>query len=368
MYKCKECGQEYNVKPEYCDCGNDEFETVVTETFAEQKLNKVNQAFQQNSENSSKEQVCKVLKQEQAQNINNDNLAQKKEHQKIVKIAHPFDIISFVIFCFCLALSVFVIFFAWNPIEEDLQKTEQIKPYETKVIPSIDSFWNNTPIKIKENTVTKKDEKLQIDNVANNVTQTLIPVKTTELKKNSVPLLNNNKVQPQKTNTTNKKIATKQSSAVSNKVNTATAKTKDEAAKKQAEIDKERKDAEEALLKKLQEEQAKKNAEEKAKQAAIANKEYSNYKAQLRNTIGRKVDFTRVIGDGDCTVSFKIDSNGKLINRSFTKQSTNNTLNDAVYQAIMSTPYFNPPPSAYKNETLNLNIKFNNGNFEISLF
>ena len=25
MYKCTECGMEYEVKPDYCDCGNDEF-------------------------------------------------------------------------------------------------------------------------------------------------------------------------------------------------------------------------------------------------------------------------------------------------------------------------------------------------------
>ena len=87
----------------------------------------------------------------------------------------------------------------------------------------------------------------------------------------------------------------------------------------------------------------------------------------MRNTIARKIDFTRVIGDGSCTVSFKIDSNGRFYNRSFTKQSSNNTLNDAVYNAIMATPSFNPPPEAYNNELLNINIKFYNGNFEISL-
>ena len=87
----------------------------------------------------------------------------------------------------------------------------------------------------------------------------------------------------------------------------------------------------------------------------------------MRNTFARKIDFTRVIGDGSCTVSFKIDLNGRLYNRSFSKQSSNNTLNDAVYAAVMATPTFNPPPEAYNNEVLNLNIKFYNGNFEISL-
>ena len=95
--------------------------------------------------------------------------------------------------------------------------------------------------------------------------------------------------------------------------------------------------------------------------------ELESYKISLRNTIGRKIDFTRVVGDGSCTISFKISSSGKLTNRSFSQQSSNITLNDAVYNAIMSTPSFNPPPEGYKNETINLSIKFYNGNFEITL-
>ena len=28
MFKCKECGAEYEIKPDYCDCGNDEFDEI----------------------------------------------------------------------------------------------------------------------------------------------------------------------------------------------------------------------------------------------------------------------------------------------------------------------------------------------------
>ena len=67
------------------------------------------------------------------------------------------------------------------------------------------------------------------------------------------------------------------------------------------------------------------------------------------------------------SIVFKIDSTGKLINRAFAKQSTNTTLNDAVYKAVMQTPSYNPPPKGYNGETLTLKITFYNGNFEISL-
>ena len=29
MFKCSECGQEFEIKPDYCDCGNDIFEEVL---------------------------------------------------------------------------------------------------------------------------------------------------------------------------------------------------------------------------------------------------------------------------------------------------------------------------------------------------
>ena len=96
-------------------------------------------------------------------------------------------------------------------------------------------------------------------------------------------------------------------------------------------------------------------------------REYDNYKILLRNSLGKKINFTNVIGDGECVISFRINSSGKLIERKFYKQSSNITLNEAVYSAVMSMPSYNPPPSGYKNETLYLKISFYNGNFSISL-
>ena len=44
MYKCKECGAEYENKPDYCECGNDEFEmeelTISNNGNAEQIIEK----------------------------------------------------------------------------------------------------------------------------------------------------------------------------------------------------------------------------------------------------------------------------------------------------------------------------------------
>ena len=128
----------------------------------------------------------------------------------------------------------------------------------------------------------------------------------------------------------------------------------------------------EAAARAKAEENARKLAEvqkhaENLQQAMFDRQELANYKAKLRNTIGRKIDFTKVIGDGDCAITFKIDSNGRLVNGAFAKQSSNITLNDAVYKAFMSSRSFTAPPAGYKNETLKLYVRFYNGNFEISL-
>jgi TonB family protein len=87
----------------------------------------------------------------------------------------------------------------------------------------------------------------------------------------------------------------------------------------------------------------------------------------LRNTIGKKINFANVVGDGNCAITFTINSSGKLTNRKFSQQSSNITLNDAVYSAMRATPSFNPPPEGYKNETLTFYVKIYDGNYEISL-
>ena len=101
--------------------------------------------------------------------------------------------------------------------------------------------------------------------------------------------------------------------------------------------------------------------------AAAQKRELLNYKIALRNKIASNINFAAVVGDGSCAIAFKISQSGKLTNRAFSKQSTNDSLNDAVYNAVMQTPAYNPPPSGYKNETLKLSVTMYGGNFEVDL-
>jgi len=369
MYKCKECGAEYENKPDYCDCGNDEFETVKTiETPVERLSNEVPKENISHYINENQNQDFSKIKSESVYNNKQDI---KETYSQIKRYTPAIEPISLIIFILCLILSLYIIFFAWNPNETDTNiPSEPQNTNTSKTIPNINKIWNNTPPK---NSVVNAGGNLNKVPV-NSEIQEVKPIQQIPQEKKNAQV---NK--PKQTSVPLQKITTKsQTKSVKNTTNTqkqtvqknnaqsdAAKKQAEEAARKQALADQERKKAEELQIKKLQEEQAKKAKEAKEKQEAADKQEFKSYKNNLRNTIARKIDFTKVIGDGSCTVSFKIDSTGKLINRSFTKQSSNNTLNDAVYEAVMSTPTFMSPPSAYKNEFLNLNIKFSNGNFEI---
>ena len=344
MYKCKECGAEYEIKPDYCDCGNDEFiEAVQTENSDTEPVK------QMPPKNDDKPKAQPAS----ANSFNNTN------YNNNYKRTIPFDSRAVGIFALCIILSLYVLFFAWNNLITQDTQTKEKKAENNKNIPSVEQIWNNAVPKVQKQEVKTEDK-------TDNLIKQIIPVQT---QKKNVPVKKTQNSQPKVTKVQLKKVTTNKPVTQTNKITTQkpvqTVNTAEQAAKQKAE--QERLAAEAAQLKKLKEEQAKKVAEQKAKQAAAAKQELTAYKANLRNTLGRKIDFTKVIGDGSCTVSFKIDSKGRLINRSFAKQSSNNTLNDAVYQAIMSTPIFNPPPASYNDEFLNLNIRFYNGNFEISL-
>ena len=359
MYRCKECGAEYEEKPDYCDCGNDEFEVIGVNVSAE--VNNPEPTVKQ-VEVKQETFVEEKPKVQSAATMNFNNSTTKNSY--IPKRTISIDPFSFSIFGLCIILSLYVIFFAWNgSVSDNESVTETKTETTTKNIPSVDKIWNNAlPVEKKEE--PKKEE------IVENIIKQIIPISTP--KKVGQPKTVNTTKPKTTTQTTSKSTAskTKSTTAVTTKQQNTFAqeqakKAAEAAAKQKAE--QERKTAEAAQLKKLQAEQAKKAEAENARQEAASKQELITYKAQLRNTIGKKIDFTRVIGDGSCTVAFKIDANGRLTNRSFAKQSSNNTLNDAVYAAVMATPTFNPPPNAYKNETLNLNIRFSNGNFEISL-
>jgi len=95
--------------------------------------------------------------------------------------------------------------------------------------------------------------------------------------------------------------------------------------------------------------------------------ELASYKVGLRNKLAKGINFTHIIGDGNCSVSFRVDTAGNLINRKFSVQSDNDSLNNEVYKTIMNNPTYKSPPEGYKNETMTFSVKMYGGRFTVTL-
>ncbi|MBR1776021.1 TonB C-terminal domain-containing protein [bacterium] len=371
MYKCKECGCEFETKPDYCDCGNDEFELVVAQSESiinVEEKNKTNVVAEHQE-----------LKIQPAQQLNTNYSENFVKRQLSIKnnILRLIDPISGFIFATCLILSIVIAFYPVKIIETENVSADNHNQKTTKSIPAIDKFWNNSteglvaePIKVEEPKIEINIPK-QIQKVVSESKSSNPQVKTSNVKPSvsKTQTVNKPQVKPVTATKAVKPAQQTKTQPVQNKpVQTATSSVKPTAKTATQETKPAQTSSPQqpkTTVVTLQKNPVVSTVEQ-VNNAALK-QELASYKISLRNTIGKKIDFTKVVGDGSCTVAFKIDSNGKLINRSFSKQSSNMTLNDAVYAAVMSTPTFNPPPSGYKNETLNLNIRFYSGNFEISL-
>ena len=316
MFKCKDCGSEYKEKPDYCDCGNDTFDEIKDETI----------------DTIDKTEETKTQQQKESDNIK----PKSKKTEKPIKT----DKISLLIFAVCLILSIIILFFPVNtPLNTDNIKENNEQNIIS--IPSVNSIWDNSiPVVQKtelpktepvssEETVVKKNPKVN-ENTDNKKDLNTTPAKSETPKITKVKLTKNTTVKPKQTDSSVPKKQNEQITKQTQKP-TTTVKPTSNTNNTQNEIS------------------------------------LNSYKIGLRNKIGSHIDFASVAGDGACAVTFKIDVNGKLINRKFVQQSENTSLNDAVYNAMLAVPNYKTPPSTYKNNTLKLSVKFISGNFEVSL-
>ncbi len=316
MFKCKDCGSEYKEKPDYCDCGNDTFDEIKDESIG----------------TIDKTEETKTQQQKESDNIK----PKSKKNEKPIKT----DKISLLIFVVCLILSIIILFFPVNtPVNTDNIKENNEQNIIS--IPSVNSIWDNSiPVVQKteipktepvssEETVVKKNPKVN-ENTDNKKDLNTTPAKSETPKITKVKLTKNTTVKPKQTDSSVPKKQNEQITKQTQKP-TTTVKPTSNTNNTQNEIS------------------------------------LNSYKIGLRNKIGSHIDFASVAGDGACAVTFKIDVNGKLINRKFVQQSENTSLNDAVYNAMLAVPNYKTPPSTYKNNTLKLSVKFISGNFEVSL-
>ncbi len=426
MFRCKECGTEYDIKPDFCDCGNDIFEEIPGTVQKQAPAPSVQNQFQKS-----------VSEPKHKKTFN-------EQYPEFERLKNSFDPISAVLFLICIIIGLCVIFLVGNPEPDNVSDTDKNKAEvksETLNIPSIDTFWNNSTAGIinnektaaqraaresskketEQNKISAAQQELQKNPMLAKVENTLNspvvkePVQTTKPQTNvsqqtksvqqqkTTQQTKTTSAQQPKTSAASHTSTQKKNNSVSNKIqsifggsnsNTSTNKntspsipqktrsianqpktsgtqTSVSKAPKQTQIQLQPKSASNVAKSQTTPAQTTTNQISLRPKATIdtkaLQKELNNYKIGLRNTIGKKIDFANVVGDGECAVSFKVASTGKITNRAFSKQSSNITLNDAVYSAVMSTPSYNPPPSGYNNETMTLKIRFYNGNFDISL-
>lgn len=354
MYKCIECGLEFDIKPDFCDCGNDVFEEI--------------EIISTDSEPTVKEKHKKTF---------------EEQYPMLYSFIQTLDPISVGIFIVCIILSIAALICIKPSTTEVADLAEPVKT--VRKVADVNSFWNDTPPKIQKtniNNYQEPDITAKINDIISKVAEPQIekkpqqPVKTTPQKTTVKPKPQNTVAkttvnQPKKQNIP--KVTTTNSNSVQ-KSSTAQKTTQPVNTPKQQP----QQQVSQQNTKPIQNQQ-KTNQTQQSPQpvvqttqnsniAALQAQELKNFKNGLRNTLFSKINFMKVEGDGSCVVDFRIDASGRLVNKSFSKQSTNNTLNDEVYQAIMSTPSYKIPPSSYNGQVLHFSVKFQNSQYSVSLY
>lgn len=377
IYRCSECGLEYSKKPDFCDCGNDIFDEI--ESNLQQPLPKL-------SENKK---------------------TFKEQYPEISSFIKTLDPISVTIFSFCIILSICSFIFI-KPSEKNTQDESVVKSEKVvKKVADINTFWDDTPPKVEIEQPQNEDnsdivsqlkvvfniqEQPQIQPAQNNkpkpvnntvpnskpkpkvtpiVKQPVVQPKTT---KPTVSIQKGQSVKttpkPQNTQVNSPKPAVKQNPQPTQTQQTSQNPPQQSQGNKTSPSTNTPAQTQTSQTQQytiFQPEINTQTPQNSVNTALLNAQELKNYKNGLRKTLAGRIDFTKIYGNGTCSVDFKINSQGKLVDRKFSVTSTNNTLNDAVYKAVQLTPSYSVPPNAYNGEVLRLTVKYVNGNYSVAL-
>ncbi len=319
MYICKDCGNKYPQKVEYCDCGNNTFDFV------------------------------------------EDVVSQKVERQPL-SIEQKSKIVSVVFFVLCLFLSLIV----WlipikQPAKVENKVENKVKTIEDKNIPTIDKIWDDTPVYVAPKPVAKVEEPVRTINLD----EILNPFKKNE----------NKVVQPQRVvqkpvqkvvQKTEPKVEVKKPVNVPKNTMNAASQAGQQTKNTQKPV--QTKPAQQSSWQNVKPAQKVQPIQPEKPKYNPNSPEMLSYKGNLRGAMFKKFPVGSIQGSGSCSVKFAVDSTGKLINRGFIKTSDNKSLNDAVYYMMMSVPRYNVPPEGYNGEMIRMDFKIDNGSYEISIY
>lgn len=317
MYKCSDCGKITKEKPQYCDCGNNVFVKVADAA--------------------------------------DSHLSKQPSEPFLQKYA--IDKLSLSIFILCLVFAVIPWFFVLRqqPAKENNNVSDLT--IEKKEIPDFDKLWDDTPVSVPVQPQPAEPVQEEPQTIIEYVTQ-IIQVPKQPVSK-PVQSVNQPKPKAEEVKTKPPVKTTPKKNDKPDVIDRIEKNLSQSSAPKQVQTHKPQ--------------ESKTNVSKNQTTAPAVQKptarelaELNNYKNTLRVVLLSKLKVQSIIGEGECDIEFAIDGNGKLINRKFTRQSANKTLNDAVYYMLMSVPVYQVPPKAYNGETIRLHFYINNGYYEIS--
>lgn len=334
MYKCSECEKEYDIKPDYCDCGNDIFI-----------------------------EITPVQKEEKAIEKKAPKKSFEEQYPGFANFKNSLDPISVLIFCICIILSILSLIFIGRGDNTAEEKKEEIAVIK-KINTDIESFWDNSLPKrevseiIKQEPIQKPVQIIQKTEAPKIITKPKI-TQTQQTKSKA-------QTKAQTTKTAQTKPQTQQT--IQKKTQQTTQTKPQTQQTTNAKIQTEKIQVSIPANQTTQKQQTNIHTTQQAQKPTNAElQELRNYKNALRNRIFSYIDFTSIVGDGVCVITFTVNDSGKLTNRQFAQKSASTMLNDAVYYAVKQVPTFKQPPSAYKGETLKFTVQFVSGQYEVSL-
>lgn len=342
MYKCTDCDKLYDIKPEYCECGNNLFEEIITASGSDVY------------ENKTAVNVGKIIHRKSFY----------EQYPGIKRFVDSLDVVSVSFFVICLILSFLALVFI-NPVSDTASKDEHKTVKQTvKNIPDIEKLWNDalpssstssvsvnidtkpplstsktdgTTVKKEKPVVTQTTKTKSLDYNSNSKTNRAAVSKTTS---KTVPV--SKPKTPVKTTAKTTAKPTAVSTPKTSASSSANAKTSQSVKKHQ-------------VVQNISPVQSAKNDEE-----------WYNYRVALRQALFHNLSVTSINGSGKCQIEFSIDKNGKFINRAFSYQSPNESVNQAVYKMMMKLPSYYPPPESYNGQKVKMVFSFDNGSYYIN--
>lgn len=245
-----------------------------------------------------------------------------ERNPSLERLAKSFDILSVSIFSICILLSILSWIFIGKETPTQMQSRKnqhlvQQKVKSPKKIPSLNSFWDNTLPKEKVTAPLNPPVQVQTPLPAPMPVQEapiqrtpVMPIPQVRRHQDLIPTINRRDIVLPK-----KKDIAKPSQSI-NRVSSSIA--------------------------------------------------LNEYKGAIRQRLLSHLAVTSVTGEGRCSVEFSVDNSGRLVNRRFARLSDNKSLNDAVYNMMMSVPRVSPPPPEYGGQPIRLSFYFNNGYYEVS--